>query len=194
MCNIVTSRPVQRLMRYHILLMELQKMTPIKHHDYKYIVKADKKFHELVDATNTRAKQCDQALSCATSFSDASEFIQPWRYCLCYGECYINTVKEKYMCFVFNDVLLWMNSCIGLTKGTKMTYYFNVGEEKTVYLKDITEYEKSSHYTNSCKIVTNTKTWIFIFCDVECYNIVSKLLSQTQAPTVGSTTKNKSKA
>ncbi|KAL7719925.1 Rho/RAC guanine nucleotide exchange factor [Entamoeba marina] len=155
--------PVQRLMRYHVLLSELLKHTPLKHPDYINTLKADQKFHDLVIATNTRAKQHDQLLTCASVISGMSELIHPWRYCLYYGECYVNCLKEKSMCFIFNDMITWMNTVVPIMTPSGANYYFNYNEDKVIPINTIKSHFVSEKFPNCYEIVFKTKHYIFIF-------------------------------
>ncbi|GAB1222607.1 hypothetical protein ENUP19_0118G0048 [Entamoeba nuttalli] len=162
--------PIQRLMRYHTLLTELLKYTPLKHPDYKYIVKADQKFHDLVIATNTRAKQHDLLLTCASVIYGMPELVQPWRYCIYYEECYVNGLKTKSMCFLFNDVIVWMDTVVPLVIEQQASYFLKYEETNQIYLTEITNHFKSVRIPNCYEIILKDKHYSFVFLKHEHLN------------------------
>ena len=150
-------------MRYHTLLTELLKCTPIHHPDYELVKKADEQFHNLVSTTNTRAKQHDLLISCGSFITGMSDLIQPWRYCMYYGECFVNESKEKSMCFVFNDMLVWMNSASPIVNGQTATYYFQFEGNNCICFKDVERHSIKENVTNCYEIVSKDKEYNFLF-------------------------------
>ena len=163
-------------MRYHTLLTELLKCTPIQHPDYIDVLKADQEYHKLVMTTNSRAKQHDLLLTCGCSIIGVPDLIQPWRYCLYYGECFVNGSKSKSILFMFNDRLLWMETASVCTIAGRRTYFFTSTEENTLPLErvdvgvppvvshnciELSVQGKRVYFLFPCK--DNVQTWIEMF-------------------------------
>ena len=172
--------PIQRLMRYHTLLSELLKTTPIKHKDYKYLIKADQKFHDLVIATNAKTKQHDQLLVCGSVIRGKTDLIQPWRYCLYYCECYVNQTKNVSVIFVFNDIMLWTDRVSRIIIDEKRSYYLEYDEQKEVEFKNIVKFHHCKTVENCYELATKDEKFTFLFKDSDHYttwvNVIKKCL------------------
>eukprot|EP01080_Neovahlkampfia_damariscottae_P011631 gene11631-4872_t len=99
--------PVQRLPRYELLLMELQKNTSVDHQDYSYLSKALDIIGDLAkfcDSKKAEADRLEKVSIVAEEFNDIN-LVQPSRILL--HECE-NVIKKsddkKVKVFIFNDI------------------------------------------------------------------------------------------
>ncbi|ELP93188.1 Rho/RAC guanine nucleotide exchange factor, putative [Entamoeba invadens IP1] len=171
--------PVQRIMRYQTLLNELLKNTPIKHPDYLSLVKAHQQFYDLVISTNTRAKQHDLLIQSASIIFGMENLIQPWRYCLYYTECYVNGLEVRCECFIFNDMIAWMDSFVPIRDKSKYNYYFNFSPKNIVLIKDITKHFNSLRFPHCHDVITKEKHLMFFFSSNEVFDAWVNILKIT---------------
>ncbi|EDR24340.1 Rho/RAC guanine nucleotide exchange factor, putative [Entamoeba dispar SAW760] len=102
-------QPVQRTMRYPLLLETIKKHTPPLHPDYEQIINAEQIFKFFSMTINQRAKMRDGLMDLADLFNN-DDLIKDGRYLVNQSEIEIS--REKYMAFLMNDQIAYVKEKI----------------------------------------------------------------------------------
>ena len=97
-------QPVQRMMRYPILLKQILKYTSKSHTDYRTLFEANADYTFFIHEVNNRAKLRDKLFDLSVTLNDES-LIEPWRYLVKEIKGDINKKHNKVM-YIFNDMIL----------------------------------------------------------------------------------------
>ncbi|EDR27025.1 Rho/RAC guanine nucleotide exchange factor, putative [Entamoeba dispar SAW760] len=97
-------QPVQRIMRYPILLKQILKQTSKSHRDYKTLFEANADYTFFIHEVNERAKLRDKLIEVSQTLNDIN-LIQPWRYFLRENKVSLNG-KHKIV-YLLNDMICW---------------------------------------------------------------------------------------
>ncbi|ELP84903.1 Rho/RAC guanine nucleotide exchange factor, putative [Entamoeba invadens IP1] len=97
-------QPVQRIMRYPIILKQILKMTPKSHNDYKSLFEANADYTFFIHEVNERAKRRDKLVEVSQILNDAN-LIQPWRYFLKESKLSVN--GKHRVVYLLNDLACW---------------------------------------------------------------------------------------
>ncbi|EDR22250.1 Rho/RAC guanine nucleotide exchange factor, putative [Entamoeba dispar SAW760] len=100
--DLLLVQPVQRIMRYPMLIKEVIKQTPHSHPDYPYLKKALKEYHFFCTLANERSKMRDALADLANVLNMDNLFVKN-RY-LIWSCSVIN--KKKTKLHVFNDMII----------------------------------------------------------------------------------------
>ncbi|ELP92795.1 Rho/RAC guanine nucleotide exchange factor, putative [Entamoeba invadens IP1] len=97
--NVLLIQPIQRIMRYPMLIKEVLKFTPQSHPDYFWLKDALKKYEYFCTLSNERSKMRDALMEQASELEMDNLFVDN-RYLIWAG---FTTDKHKTKILVFND-------------------------------------------------------------------------------------------
>ncbi|KAL7722626.1 Rho/RAC guanine nucleotide exchange factor [Entamoeba marina] len=112
-------QPVQRIMRYPVLLKQILRLTPKTHNDYKSLFEANADYTFFIHEVNERAKLRDKLVDASEKLGDM-DLIQPWRYCLKEAKLKVNGKQGKIV-YLMNDMICWESSKLLIDNKTIIT-------------------------------------------------------------------------
>ncbi|ELP90749.1 Rho/RAC guanine nucleotide exchange factor, putative [Entamoeba invadens IP1] len=142
--NDLTIMPVQRLMRYPILIKELIKATPQTHPEYNEIIKTQELFERFIVNVNNESKMHDYMLEASSCVCSVENMVQSWRCCLFYGLALVNSPTNYSYVFVFNDRIAYYNDICMFSFGKKKRYYLRHSNSQVIRFIDVKKFGPSA--------------------------------------------------
>lgn len=183
------SRPVQRLMRYPMLIKELIKSTPASHEDAVYLPQVLEQYTSFVSNLNNQSKMNDYLLDVTSCLCCIDDCLQPWRYCLYYGVVFFNSTQTPSFAFVFNDRFCYTQTVYELThyesleeEDAAVVRYFEYQHYQQVKYSSVTLFGPSAEQPRTYEIHTGSMVDYIMFpddADMEQWvNVLTDSISQ----------------
>ena len=148
----MTIMPVQRLMRYPILLKELIKNTSKYHPEYESLNDLSLQFTNLISNVNVVSKMHDRLLDVSACISSMENVVQSWRYCLYYGMAQINSPTTEYFVCLFNDRILYFENIFEFTHPDAIRYYLDYETSRQIRFMNIKSFGPSAELPRTYEI------------------------------------------
>ncbi|EDR29355.1 Rho/RAC guanine nucleotide exchange factor, putative [Entamoeba dispar SAW760] len=180
--NDLIIMPVQRLMRYPILLKELIKNTSSFHPEYQRLEEIQLKFEQLISNVNTQSKMHDCLLDVSSCICCSENLVQSWRYCLYYGWLLINSPTTLSFAFLFNDRICYIQNVCELSLTNNKTRYLQWEQYQQIRFLDVKRFGPSGEEPRTFEIHCGTTIDYLFFPDGEDFeewvNVLNSTLSQ----------------
>ena len=177
--NDLTIMPVQRLMRYPILLRELIKNTSIHHPEYSLLNDILVKFDNLIANVNVQSKMHDRLLDVSSCICSMENCVQSWRYCLYYGFAQINSLTSPFFMCLFNDRILYFENVCEFTCNEETRLYLEFEASRQIRFMNVKSFGPSAELPRTYELHIGDTVDYFYFPSSEKYDEWSKVLDQT---------------
>ncbi|KAL7715046.1 Rho/RAC guanine nucleotide exchange factor [Entamoeba marina] len=177
--NDLIIMPVQRLMRYPILLDGLIKVTSPTHPDYTSLLRIRTDFKRLVENVNNLSKLHDRLLDVSTTICGISTLVQPWRYCLYYGFLYVNSPSKKSFGFIFSDRLCYVDDVCTLHTRNSFWRYFSFENSQQIRFEKVDRFGPSGELPRTYELRCGDIIEYLTIPEDEAFDIWATVLSET---------------